>query len=107
MKKSVVAITQSSSDICHTAASSEVSIPTRSCGNSVATCPRQELLQHGRRELAATSTAMRQFRELDRRQFRAKIVHPNFSPDRDYGRTLSRSAESVGICLSLDRVVTT
>jgi hypothetical protein len=69
--------------------------------------PRQELLQHGRRELAATSAAMRQFRELDRRQFRAKIVHPNFSPDRDYGRTLSRSAESVGICLSLDRVVTT
>jgi hypothetical protein len=76
MKKSVVGITQSSSDICPAAASSEVSVPTRSCGNSVATCPRQELLQHGRRELAAASAAMRQFRELAPRQDRSSEFLP-------------------------------
>ena len=58
MKKSVVAITQVPSGNCQTAASSAVSVPTRSCGNSAAGLARQKLLQHGGRQLAAAAAAM-------------------------------------------------
>jgi hypothetical protein len=71
MKKSVVAITQSSSRY----------LPNRRIVGGLgsyqklrkqcAHLTREELLEHGRRELAAASAAMRQFRKLDGRQFRA------------------------------------
>jgi len=61
MKKSVVAMTHVLPSTCQTAASSPVSVPTRSCaiGHRRGLIG-EKLLQHRRRELAAAASAMRE-----------------------------------------------